>query len=78
MSKRRRVKSRGLTASEPCQESIENYKARAKKAKRQLKAIMELYREDGIEYDIQDEIVGRAYLRVVNTKRELEYRRRSR
>ena len=78
MSRKNR-KSRGLhTASEPCQEPVAAYKARVTKAKRQLKAILELYREDGIDYDIQDELVGRAYLRVVNTKRELEYRRRSR
>ncbi len=64
-------------ASDLCQEPIEAYKARFKKSKRQLKAIMELYREDGIEYDIQDELVGRAYLRVLNTKRELAYRKKN-
>lgn len=76
---RKNIKPRGLsTDSEPCQEPVASYKARVTKAKKQLKAILELYRDDGIEYDIQDELVGRAYLRVVNTKRELEYRRRSR
>ncbi len=73
---RRHRKAKGLsTAGEPCQEPVASYKARVKKAKQQLKVIMELYRNDGIEYDIQDELVGRAYLRVVNTKRELAYRK---
>ena len=78
MSKKRR-KSRGIdTIGEPCQEPVASYKARFKKAKRHLKAILKLYREDGIDYNVRDEVVGRAYLRVVDTKRELEYRRRSR
>ena len=78
MSKKRR-KSREIdTISDSCQEPVASYKARFKKAKRHLKATLKLYREDGIDYNIQDEVVGRAYLRVVNTKRELEYRRRSR
>ncbi len=76
MSKRKR--NRGLsTANEPCQEPVASYKARVKTAKRQLKAIMELHREGAIEYDIQNEVVGRAYTRVVDSKRELEYRRRN-
>ncbi len=78
MSKRNR-KSRELsTASELCLESVEAYKARVKKAKRQLNITMALYLDEGINYDIQDELIGRAYLKVVNAKRELEYRRKSR
>ena len=61
--------------SEPCQEPITIVKARVKEAKEDLADIVSLAERGTLDYDIRDEVVGRAYMSLVQAKTALRRRK---
>ena len=75
MGRKKRNRAYGLTPTESCEESIPNVKARLKRARKNLKTILRMCREDIFEYDMRNEVVGKAYLNVTYIENELERRK---
>lgn len=63
------------SAHNECTENIESIKARVKQTKANLKAVTELAIQGVFDYDVKDEIVGKAYLDVLRAKNDLQHRK---
>ena len=72
MSRKRKSRSRGLTKATDCcrVETPKDVKARYTRSKKTLKQITTLALTDAFEYDIRDEIVGRAYMNMVHHRND--------
>ena len=77
--RKRKNRSRGLyateTQDEPCRESLQTLKLRAEAAKETLDTITSLAQTDAFDYEVRDEIVGKAYMNHLHAKQELRRRK---
>ena len=72
MSKKTRSKTRSypMEATDCCVENIEHIKARYKVSKQNLKAIETLALNNAFDYELRDEILGRAYNEFLRNKED--------
>ena len=68
-------RSRGISSTAECQEPISVFKDRVKRAKEQLNLILELVEDGAFDYDIRNEVVGKAYLEHKEAKQQLKRRK---
>lgn len=67
MSRKRKNRSRGLSETTDCctVETHKDIKVRYARSKKTLKQVTALALTDAFEYDIREEIVGRAYMHML-------------
>ncbi len=71
----KRMRKRTLDVVQECQEPIKVVKDRAERAKEQLDLLLELVEAGAFDYDIRNEVIGKAYLEHREAKLQLKRRK---